>query len=102
MTKSHRDVVCAVGGNPGAIAVTARARNFVPKSSIVTGENFSDGGFVTVVRKERVSPSPVNPSAIATTTNKSRIPMIGVRSYSYLCCAEKRTQEVPFCLSIFP
>jgi hypothetical protein len=47
--------VCAMGGNRGATAVTALTRDFLPKSSIVTGENSSDGDSVTA------SLSPVKP-----------------------------------------
>jgi hypothetical protein len=57
--KSYRNVVRIVGGNPGATVLTAPARN------IVTGENFSDDDFVTVVRTKRVSSSLVKISAIA-------------------------------------
>jgi hypothetical protein len=34
--KWYRDIVCVVGGNPGA---TAPTRNFQPELSTVTGEN---------------------------------------------------------------
>lgn len=54
------------------------------ESSIVTDENPSDGDFVMIVRKKRVSSSPVNASAIASTRKNPRICMIGVRSSSYL------------------
>jgi hypothetical protein len=60
VAKSYRDVVCAAVGNPGATTVAAPARNLLPESSIETGENPSGGDFVTVVRKKRISPSPVN------------------------------------------
>jgi hypothetical protein len=46
----------------------------------VTGEKFSDGDFVTVLREKPVSLSPVNLSAIINTTKKPRTPVIGVRS----------------------
>jgi hypothetical protein len=58
--KSYRDVVYAVCGNPGVTFVAAPARNLLHESSIVTGEIPSDGDFLTVVRKKRISPSPVN------------------------------------------
>lgn len=62
-------IVCTVGGNPG---VTATARTYVPRSSIVTGENASEGDFVTVIMK------------------KCRIPMVGVRSFGFsLFCRKK-------------
>jgi hypothetical protein len=80
--KSYRDVVCAAVGNPGATTVAAPARNFLPESSIVTGETPSDGDFVTVVRKKRISPSPVNTPVVASTTKTPRVPMSGVRSSS--------------------
>jgi hypothetical protein len=67
----------------------------------LTGENFSDGGFVTVVRKERVSPSPVNPSATASTTKKPRIAMIGVRSSSSLSVVQKRVRRKSLFVSRF-
>jgi hypothetical protein len=54
--KSYRDVVRTVGGNPGARAVTAPARNFLPELSIVTRENSTDVELVTVVRKKRAAP----------------------------------------------
>jgi hypothetical protein len=81
------DAVCTVGGNPG---VTAQIRNFVPQSSFVTGENSSDGDFVTVVNKKTVRPSLVNPPAIANTIKKPTILMIGVRSTSSLYVVEKK------------
>jgi hypothetical protein len=58
--------VCTVGGNP---ASTASARSFLPDPSIVAGANTSDTDFVTVVRKKRVSPSAVSPSAAANSLN---------------------------------
>jgi hypothetical protein len=85
--KSYRDVVCTMGGNPGA---TAPARNFLPQSSIVTGEIFSDGDFVTVVRRKLVSSSHINPPAITNTTKKPKIPLIGARSCSSPSVVQKR------------
>jgi hypothetical protein len=76
-----------MGGNPGA---TAPAGNFLPHSSIVTGENFSYGDFVTVVRKKSVSSSPVNSPAITSITKKWRISLIGVRRSSSLSVVQKR------------
>jgi hypothetical protein len=74
--KSYRDVVCAVGGYPEAAVVTAPSRNSLPERSIASGDNPSDGDFVTVVRKKRVTPSPVGIAAVANTTKKTRIVMI--------------------------
>jgi hypothetical protein len=68
-----------VDGNPGATAVTAPAKNFLPEPSIVKGENPSEGDFVMVVRKE-VNPSPVNTAAVANTRNKLRTALTGVGS----------------------
>jgi hypothetical protein len=76
--KSYRDVLCAVDGNPRATAVTAPARSPIPEPAIVTGETPSDGDFVTVVKKKRVNPSP---AAVANTTKKPRVAMIGVRTH---------------------
>jgi hypothetical protein len=53
------------------------------------GENPSDGDFVMVVRKKRVNPSPVNTAALANTTKKPRIAMVGVRSSSSLSVVQK-------------
>jgi hypothetical protein len=58
----------------------------------VTGENPSDDDFVTVVRKKRISPTPVNIAVVANTTKKPRIAMIGVRSSSSLSVVKKRVR----------
>jgi hypothetical protein len=50
--KSYRDVVCAVGCNASVAVVTAPPRNSLLEPTIVTGENISDGDFVTVARKK--------------------------------------------------
>jgi hypothetical protein len=99
--KSYRDVVASMGGNPGATVVSAPPRNSVPESSIVTGEITPDDGFVTVLRKKRVNPSPVSTSAISNTTKKPRIPMIGVRSSSSLSVVQKRLRRKSLFVSRF-
>jgi hypothetical protein len=50
----------------------------------VTGENPSDGDFVTVVRKKRIRRSPVNTAVVGSTTKTLRVPMIAVRNSSSL------------------
>jgi hypothetical protein len=80
-----------MGCNPGATAVTSPAKDFVPESSVVTCENYY--GFVTVLRKKLVSPSPVNPSATVYTANKPRIHIIGVISSSSLSVMQKTVRR---------
>jgi hypothetical protein len=58
---------------------------------MVTGEKSSDGDFVIVVMIKRVSRFCVNPSAIASSTKKPRIPTIGVRSSSSLSVMRQRS-----------
>jgi hypothetical protein len=82
-----------VGGNPGA---TVPDRNFLPDLSIVTGENTSDGDFVTLVRKKRV-----NNSAVANTTKKPMIPTIGVRNSSSLSVVQKMARRKSVPVSLF-
>jgi hypothetical protein len=99
--KSYRDAVCAVGGNPEDAVVTALARNSLPEPSIVSGDNPSEGDFVTVVRKNRVTPSPVSTAAVANTTKIPRIAMIGVRSSSSLSVVQKRVRRKSLFVSRF-
>jgi hypothetical protein len=87
--KSYRDVVCTVGGNPEAAVVPAPARISLPERSVVSGDNHSDCDFLTVVRKKRVTPSPVSTAAFANTTKKPRIAIIGVRSSSSISVVQK-------------
>jgi hypothetical protein len=67
----------------------------------VTGENPSDGDFVTVVRKKRINTSPVNSAVVANTTKKPRIAMIGVRSSSSLSVVQKRVHRKSHFVSLF-
>jgi hypothetical protein len=100
MAKSYRDG-CVVSGKPEAAVVTAPARNSLPEWSIVLGDNPSDGDFVTVVREKRVTPSPVSTAAVASTTKKPRIAMIGVRSSSSLSVVQKRVHQKSLFVSWF-
>jgi hypothetical protein len=72
--KSYRDVVCPVSGKAEAATVTVPPRNSLRERSIVSGDNSSDGDFVTVVRKKQVTPSPVGTTAVANTTKKPGLP----------------------------
>jgi hypothetical protein len=101
MAKSYRDVVCAVTGKPEAAVVTAPARNSLPERSVVLGNNPSDGDFVMVVKKKRVTPSPVGTAAVANTTKKPRIAMIGVRNSSSLSVVQKRVRRKSLFVSRF-
>jgi hypothetical protein len=74
MAKSYRDVVCAVSANPEAAVVTAPGRISLHERSIVSGDNPSDGDFVTVRRKKRVTPSPVGTAAVADITKNPGLP----------------------------
>ena len=100
--KSYRDVVCAVNGNPSVPKVAAPGINSLPEPSVVTGENPSGGDFVTVVKKKRVAPSPVSTvHAVANTSKKPRVAMIGVRSSSSLSVVQKRVRMKSLFVSRF-
>jgi hypothetical protein len=73
IAKTYRDVVCAEGGNPSVDKVAATVGIPLPAAPIVTGDDF-----VTVVRKKRFTPPPVNTAAVVGTIKKPRVPMIGV------------------------
>jgi hypothetical protein len=90
-----------VSGKPEAAVVTAPARNSIPERSIVSGDNPSDGNFVAVVRKKRVTPSPVGTAVVANTTKEPRIVMIGVRSSSSLSLVQKRVRRKSLFVSRF-
>jgi hypothetical protein len=81
--------------------VTAPARISLPEWPIVSGDNPSDGDFVTVVREKRVTPSPVSTAAVANTTKKPRIAMIGVRSSYSLSVVQKRVNRKSLFVSRF-
>jgi hypothetical protein len=97
--KSYRDVLCAVDGNPRAIAFTALATSPIPlpEPPIVMGETSSDD-FVTLVKKKRVNPSH---AAVANKTKKSRVAMIGVRNSSSLTVVQKRVRRKSLFVSRF-
>jgi hypothetical protein len=64
----------------------------------MTGETSSDD-FVMIVKKKRVNPSP---AAVANTTKKPRVAMIGVRSSSSLTVVQKKVRRKSlFCFSVF-
>ena len=96
--RSYRDVVCVVDGKPNVAKVTAPAINSLPEPSLVMGENPSSEDYVTVVKKW-VTPSPVN-TALANTTKKARVAMIGVSSYS-LSVVQKRVRMKSLYVSRF-
>jgi hypothetical protein len=62
-------IVRAAVGNPDAAVVTAPGRISLPERSIVSGDNPSDGDFVTLVRKKRAIQTPVNTAAAAAAAN---------------------------------
>jgi hypothetical protein len=95
-------LVCALGGEAGATVVTALATNFLPESSIVTAENSSDGDYVTIVRKKRVTPSPVHTSTVANTTTKYRMLTIRVRSSSSFPVVQKVCRKPLFASRVSP
>jgi hypothetical protein len=62
----------------------------------------SDGDFVTVVRKKRVTPSPVSAAIVANITKKTQdCHDWSEKLFFSLCCTEESPQEVTFCLG-FP
>jgi hypothetical protein len=63
------------------------------------GENPSSDDYVTVVKKKRVTPSPVN-TAVANTTKKPRVAVIRVSSYS-LSLVQKRVRTKSIYVSRF-
>ncbi|XP_023703785.1 uncharacterized protein LOC111862535 [Cryptotermes secundus] len=100
--KSYRAVVCAVNGNHSVAKVAAPAMISLPEPSIMTGENPSGGDFVTVVKKKRVAPSPVNiVNTVANTSKKPRAAMVGVRSSSSLSVVQKRVRMKSLFVSRF-
>jgi hypothetical protein len=67
------------------------------------GDNPSDGDFATVVRKKRVTQSPVGTAAAANTTKKTQNCYDwSEKLFLSLCCTEESPQEVTFCLLVFP
>jgi hypothetical protein len=77
--ESYRDLQPSGSGNPGTTAVRAEGHlqvssNCLSESSIVTSENSTDEGFVTVLSQKRGKPSLFSLSVCPTPSNKHRTP----------------------------
>jgi hypothetical protein len=66
------------------------------------GKNPSNSYCLTVVRKKLVTPSPVSTSAVANTTKKSTIHMIGERSFSVHSVVKRGSAGILFLSLDFP
>ena len=96
LAKSYRDALCPAVDNPGATAGAPPARSSLLELSTVSSDNPSDGDFINVSRAKRANPSATNTTAIATSSRKPKVAMIGVRISSSLSVVQKRRNKSLF------